>query len=40
MRPALYSALILLSPATLVLDRLIPAQRFTWANGAPQGVLR
>jgi len=40
MRPALYFALILLSPATLVLDRLIPAQRFTWANGAPQGVLR
>jgi enediyne biosynthesis protein E5 len=40
MRPALYFALILLSPATLALDRLIPAQRFTWANGAPQGVLR
>src|SRR5262249_39068099 len=40
MRPALYFALILLSPATLVLDKLIPAQRFTWANGAPQGVLR
>ena len=40
MRPALYFALIILSPATLVIDRLIPAQRFTWAGPAPQGVLR
>jgi enediyne biosynthesis protein E5 len=40
MRPALYFALVLLSPATIVLDRLIPAQRFTWHDGAPQGVLR
>ena len=44
MRPALYFALIMLSPATLLLDRLIPAQRFNWANGVSkpilQGVLR
>jgi enediyne biosynthesis protein E5 len=30
MRPALYVALILLSPLTLLLDRLIPAKRFEW----------
>ena len=40
MRPALYFALIVLSPATLVIDWLIPAQRFTWADPAPQGVSR
>jgi enediyne biosynthesis protein E5 len=40
MRPALYFALIALSPATLVIDWLIPAQRFTWADPAPQGVSR
>jgi Na+-transporting NADH:ubiquinone oxidoreductase subunit NqrB len=40
MRPALYFALIALSPATLVIDRLIPAKRFTWADPAPQGVSR
>jgi Na+-transporting NADH:ubiquinone oxidoreductase subunit NqrB len=40
MRPALYFALIALSPATLLIDRLLPAQRFSWANPAPQGVLR
>ena len=40
MRPALYFALILLSPATLLIDRLIPAQAFTWRDGAPQGVSR
>jgi Na+-transporting NADH:ubiquinone oxidoreductase subunit NqrB len=38
MRPALYFALIALSPATLVIDWLIPARRFTWADPAPQGV--
>jgi enediyne biosynthesis protein E5 len=37
MRPALYFALIALSPITLVIDRLIPAPRFTWAGPAPQG---
>jgi Na+-transporting NADH:ubiquinone oxidoreductase subunit NqrB len=40
MRPALYFALIVLSPATLAIDWLIPAQRFTWTNPAPQGVSR
>jgi Na+-transporting NADH:ubiquinone oxidoreductase subunit NqrB len=40
MRPALYFALILLSPATLLIDRLIPAQRFSWANGHPKGILQ
>src|SRR3954452_23083782 len=40
MRPALYFALIILSPATLVIDRLIPAPRFTWADPGPQGVIR
>jgi Na+-transporting NADH:ubiquinone oxidoreductase subunit NqrB len=38
MRPALYFALILLSPLTLLIDRLIPAKRFTWAGQTPQGV--
>lgn len=40
MRPALYFALIILSPATIMLDRLLPAQRFTWADPAPQGASR
>ena len=30
MRPALYVALIALSPLTLLLDRIIPAKRFAW----------
>ena len=38
MRPALYFALILLSPLTLLIDRIIPAQRFTWSARAAQGV--
>ena len=40
MRPALYFALIILSPITLMIDRLIPAERYTWADPAPQGVSR
>jgi enediyne biosynthesis protein E5 len=40
MRPALYFALIILSPATIMVDRLLPAQRFTWADPAPQGASR
>jgi hypothetical protein len=40
MRPALYFALIALSPATLLIDRLFPAQRFSWANPVLQGVSR
>jgi len=35
MRPALYFALILLSPLTQTMDRLIPAKRFTWAGQNP-----
>jgi Na+-transporting NADH:ubiquinone oxidoreductase subunit NqrB len=39
MRPALYVALIALSPLTLLLDRLVPAQRFVWSK-TPQGASR
>lgn len=38
MRPALYVALIALSPLTLLLDRLIPAARFSWRPSVPRGV--
>jgi enediyne biosynthesis protein E5 len=38
MRPALYFALILLSPLTLLIDHLIPARRFSWSARAAQGV--
>jgi Na+-transporting NADH:ubiquinone oxidoreductase subunit NqrB len=38
MRPALYFALILLSPLTLLIDRLIPSQRFDWSVRAAQGA--
>lgn len=37
MRPALYVALIALSPLTLLIDRFIPAERFQW-RPARQGV--
>ena len=37
MRPALYVALVALSPLTLLLDRIIPAKRFAWT---PQGASR
>jgi enediyne biosynthesis protein E5 len=40
MRPALYFALIILSPATMMIDWLIPAQRFTWVQSPPQGASR
>jgi enediyne biosynthesis protein E5 len=44
MRPAFYFALIILSPATILIDRLLPAKRFSWANPsvdpAPQGASR
>jgi Na+-transporting NADH:ubiquinone oxidoreductase subunit NqrB len=44
MRPALYVALIALSPLVLLIDRILPAQRFSWRapagpsaiQGAPQ----
>jgi Na+-transporting NADH:ubiquinone oxidoreductase subunit NqrB len=39
MRPALYVALIAFSPVTLLLDRLLPAQRFAWSSNL-QGVSR
>jgi Na+-transporting NADH:ubiquinone oxidoreductase subunit NqrB len=40
MRPALYVALIALSPLTLVIDRFLPAERFAWSRPAQQGVAR
>jgi Na+-transporting NADH:ubiquinone oxidoreductase subunit NqrB len=40
MRPALYFALIILSPSTVIIDWLIPAQRFTWVDPDPQGASR
>jgi Na+-transporting NADH:ubiquinone oxidoreductase subunit NqrB len=39
MRPALYVALVALSPLTLLLDRLIPAHRFEWSP-TMQGASR
>src|SRR5215468_9729899 len=39
MRPALYVALIALSPFVLLIDKILPAQRFSWKpamQGAPQ----
>jgi Na+-transporting NADH:ubiquinone oxidoreductase subunit NqrB len=40
MRPALYVALIALSPLTLLIDRLLPAERFAWGKPALQGASR
>jgi Na+-transporting NADH:ubiquinone oxidoreductase subunit NqrB len=40
MRPALYVALIALSPLALLIDRILPAQRFTWTRPATQGAPR
>jgi enediyne biosynthesis protein E5 len=40
MRPALYVALIVLSPAILLIDKLLPAERFAWNRPATQGVPR
>jgi Na+-translocating ferredoxin:NAD+ oxidoreductase RnfD subunit len=36
-RPALYIALIALSPATLLLNRMMPARKFEWIS-ATQGA--
>src|SRR5215831_14407135 len=36
MRPALYIALIALSPFTLLIDRILPAQRFSWTAAFPE----
>jgi Na+-transporting NADH:ubiquinone oxidoreductase subunit NqrB len=38
MRPALYVALFALSPFILLLDRILPAERFAWTAAAPQGT--
>jgi enediyne biosynthesis protein E5 len=38
MRPALYVALIALSPLILLSDKGLPTQRFQWSRPAPQGV--
>jgi len=49
MRPALYVALIALSPFILLIDKILPAQRFSWTSrssmpapvaGATQGASR
>jgi len=40
MRPALYVALIALSPLILLIDKLLPAERFAWGKPALQGALR
>lgn len=40
MRPALYFALIAVSPATLLIDRVLPAQRFSWTPDVAQGIAR
>jgi Na+-transporting NADH:ubiquinone oxidoreductase subunit NqrB len=37
-RPALYFALIALSPLTLFIDRLLPAPRFSWRKPSLEGV--
>jgi Na+-transporting NADH:ubiquinone oxidoreductase subunit NqrB len=39
-RPALYFALIALSPATLFIDRVLPAPRFVWTAPAFKGASR
>jgi Na+-transporting NADH:ubiquinone oxidoreductase subunit NqrB len=38
MRPALYFALIALSPATLFIDRVLPAPRFAWREPSLKGA--
>jgi enediyne biosynthesis protein E5 len=40
MRPALYFALIALSPLTLVIDKVLPAPRFSWTAPANSGATR
>ena len=42
MRPALYVALIALSPCILLIDRILPAERFRWiaTPPSPQGASR
>jgi Na+-transporting NADH:ubiquinone oxidoreductase subunit NqrB len=38
-RPALYIALIVLSPLILLIDRLLPAERFAWVTSTAKGAL-
>jgi enediyne biosynthesis protein E5 len=38
MRPALYVALIALSPIVVLIDRFLPTRRFTWPHPAPEGA--
>src|SRR5882672_8937309 len=38
MRPALYVALVALSPLILLIDKVLPAERFAWSRLAPQGA--
>ena len=38
MRPALYVALIALSPLILLIDRILPAERFAWGRPTTQGA--
>ena len=38
MRPALYLALIALSPTIVILDKVLPAARFAWTGTATQGA--
>lgn len=38
LRPALYYALIGLSPLTILIDRLLPAQRFAWTKPVSSGA--
>jgi Na+-transporting NADH:ubiquinone oxidoreductase subunit NqrB len=40
MRPALYIALIALSPFIFPIDRILPAERFAWRKPALQGASR
>jgi len=40
MRPALYIALIALSPLTMLIDRILPARRFVWTAPAIEGASR
>lgn len=40
MRPALYVALVALSPVNPILDRLFPGKRFQWTTSKRQGAFR
>ena len=40
MRPALYVALIALAPFVLLIDRILPAQRFAWRRPTLQGATQ